>query len=441
MVADAISRFPIVQILQYAALLDFLQPTGDAWYERLLKEVESGNARSRRYKLEKGKLFYDPSVKGRRLSNYRWKLVVPLEGRSDVLRECHDDPKSAHLGVQKTIDRVMDRYYWPGLTRDIKAYVKGCDVCKTTKHDNVKPLGTMGKYRMSEHPWQMISMDLLGPFPRSRSGFTSLLVVSDRFTKYLCIIPLRNATAKNVVKNVETKIFNEFGVPQSVIMDNGPQFARSNAMKLMLKRYGIRRLWSNCIYHAQSNFTERHNKNIGAALRAYVRDNHRDWDLHLSEISSALRTAVNSVTGYSPFFLNHAREFIFHASDYDLLSSNEDGAARDIEARTDFIRKFQGVSKDISRRMFKAYERNKKYYDRKRSSMEFQTGDKVYVRNHVKSDASAQFCKKLAPIYLTGKIIAKLSPVAYMAVDDEGRNERKCHIQDLRFRKSRESSS
>lgn len=81
-------------------------------------------------------------------------------------------------------------------------------------------------------------------------------------------------------------------------MDNGSQFARSNEVKLLLKRYGIARLWSNCIYHAQSNLTERHNNNLNAALRAYIKENHKDWDLHLPHIAIALKTAVNAIHSF-----------------------------------------------------------------------------------------------------------------------------------------------
>lgn len=131
LVADAISRFPICQIIERIALLEFIQPTGDAWYENLLEKVKKGRERSKRYKEMNGKLFYDPSIKGRRLTNWKWKLVVPKGSRDAVLHECHDDPKSAHLGVQKT----TDRYYWPGLSRDIKLYVKNCETCRMTKTD------------------------------------------------------------------------------------------------------------------------------------------------------------------------------------------------------------------------------------------------------------------------------------------------------------------
>lgn len=431
-VADAISRFPICQILEMVQLLDFIQPTGDLWYENLLQEVRNGNARSRRYKEMDGKLFYDPHVKGRRLTNWKWKLVIPLGNRKSVLQECHDDPKSAHLGVQKTIDRVLDRYYWPGLSRDVREYVKLCEVCKTTKHDNIRPPGMMGKYRHAHTPWQLISTDLLGPFPRSKKGNCYLLLFSDWLTKYPCIIPLKNGTAKNVTSNMENRIFLEYGVPQAVIMDNGSQYSRSNEVKALLKKYGIDRLWSNCIYHPQSNFTERHNKDLNAALRAYVRNNHKNWDEHLPEIALALRTAVNSITKYSPFFLNHAREFVFHASDYSLDPTSVD--KEPLESRTEFIKRFKLISEDILSRIKASHARNKKYYDKNRSELSFKKGDLVYYRNFVLSNAGKGFCKKLAPLYLPGKITQIVSNVSYLISDPNGKAVGKFHVEHLRPR-------
>lgn len=80
-------------------------------------------------------------------SNWTWKLVVPLEHREAVMKECHDEPTAAHLGAQKTIDRVLDRYFWPGMSKDIKKYVKNCQTCNMSKSTNHKPFGYYGKYR------------------------------------------------------------------------------------------------------------------------------------------------------------------------------------------------------------------------------------------------------------------------------------------------------
>lgn len=426
-VADAISRFPMIDLLKICS------NSSDSWYNKILNEVKLGICRSRHYKLIDNKLYYNPQTNRKRLTNWNWKLVIPEEDRNVVIKECHDDPKSAHLGTQKTIDRVSDRYHWPGMSRNIKQYVSECTVCKMSKPNNQRPFGLYGKYREAINPWQLISMDILGPFCRSKKGNTSLLVVSDWFTKYPCLIPLRTATAKKVVEAVENRIFLEFGVPETVIMDNGGQFAKSKLMKNLLKKYGIKRLWSNCFYHPQSNFTERHNKTIGAALRSYIKDTHKDWDQHLSEISLALRTAVNSVTGYSPFFLNHAREFTYDASDHKLTDiADEINNLNPMNRRTEFLKKFLEITSNLHSKIIKSYERNKKYYDKGRSPMSFEENEKVFLRNYVKSDASKNFCKKLAPKFVPVKIIRKISPIVYELEDETGKNLGKWHIQDLR---------
>lgn len=187
-------------------------------------------------------------------------------------------------------------------------------------------------------------------------------------------------------------------------MDNGPQFSRSKILKALLEKFGICRLWSNCFYHPQSNFSERTNKTIGAALRSYIGDNHRTWDALLPEITLALRTAVNSVTGYSPVFLNHAREFVFSPSDYKLIAetSTEIDPYRN---RCEFIDQFLEATNDIHTRIYKSYARNKRNADKHRVHREYEIGDRVYLRNYVKSDKEKgrKFertnCRKTLPFF------------------------------------------
>lgn len=426
-VADAISRIPSI------SLLDICKPSSDDWYIRLLEKVKNGREKSNRYKIHEDELYLKISAKRNRFTNLVWKLVVPEGDRLKILEECHDDPKSAHLGVHKTVNRVSDRYYWPGLAQDVKSYVKNCQICKMSKTGNSKPYGLFGKYRRVDYPWQMLAADILGPFPRSKGGFTHLLVVCDWFTKLPCLIPLRKATAKNVVKSIESKVLHEYGIPESIVMDNGSQFSRSKEIKSMVKRYGISRLWSNCFHHPQSNFTERHNKTIGAALRSYIKDNHREWDAHIPEISIALKTAVHAVTGFSPFFLNHAREYMFHGSDHKLTRLNEPSDVIDpYTNRTNFINKFLDISEKIHEKMLKAYRRNEKHYNANREKFTFNTGDEVFLRNYCKSDASKSFAKKLAPKFTPAKIIKKYSEIAFEMESREGKPLGKWHIQDVK---------
>lgn len=161
-------------------------------------------------------------------------------------------------------------------------------------------------------------------------------------------------------------------------------------------------------------------------------ENHRTWDELLPEISLALRTAVHAVTKCSPFFLNHAREFAYHASDY---SPNARSDGNDpVETRTRFLETFKMIFKDISSRIKASYDRNKKHYDGSRSAASFRINDPIYYRNFVKSDKAKAFMKKLAPIYLPGIITQVITELAYIVSDTSGNLIGKFHVQDLRPR-------
>jgi hypothetical protein len=74
----------------------------------------------------------------------------------------------------------------------------------------------MGKEKKVQFPWQMISVDLIGPLPTSTKGYSYLLVIVDWFTKYVVLFPLRKATSSKVTECIENGIFLVYGVPQFI---------------------------------------------------------------------------------------------------------------------------------------------------------------------------------------------------------------------------------
>jgi hypothetical protein len=57
------------------------------------------------------------------------RIVIPEELRSEVLAACHDHPTAGHLGTNKTLDRVGTRFFWPGMSIDVRQWVKTCADC------------------------------------------------------------------------------------------------------------------------------------------------------------------------------------------------------------------------------------------------------------------------------------------------------------------------
>lgn len=105
------------------------------------------------------------------------------------MRECHDVPTAGHAGVYKTYWRLCNNYYWPQMREDVTRYVRKCKTCAEIKPEQKAPAGLMGKRPKITVPWRLISLDLVGPLPRSSKGYTQILVVTDYFPKYVVLFP------------------------------------------------------------------------------------------------------------------------------------------------------------------------------------------------------------------------------------------------------------
>ncbi|XP_046686615.1 uncharacterized protein LOC124372281 [Homalodisca vitripennis] len=183
----------------------------DKWYKGMLQKVEQNSKLYSQWRVETGKPYKNVTTLEPLLQGDSWRIVVPKDLRRQVLAECHDEPTAGHQGVLKTYNRIQQLYYWPKMRKDVATYVSRCSVCQRVKYDQNLPSGNMGCRRGIKAPWQMIAADLMGPLPRSMKGFKYLLVVTDTFTNYSVLQPLRAATAEIVAQHLENDIFMVYG--------------------------------------------------------------------------------------------------------------------------------------------------------------------------------------------------------------------------------------
>ncbi|KAH8303059.1 hypothetical protein KR059_006081, partial [Drosophila kikkawai] len=127
------------------------------------------------------------------LKNGYWQIPSSDRTLSHVISEAviHTDPdKVAAIRELKPptclkelrSSRVAQRYYWPGLFRDVARYVRHCTSCQRFKVSQEKPAGMMFTRHVDE-PFQVLCADFVGPLPRSKQGNTMLLMFLDAFIK------------------------------------------------------------------------------------------------------------------------------------------------------------------------------------------------------------------------------------------------------------------
>lgn len=340
--------------------------------------------------------------------------MVPLGCRNAVMKGNHDDPLFSHGGYYKTLARIKREYYWPQMQRDIRSFVSGCETCKAIKPTNQTQMIPMGDQRVSYRPWQIIYIDFVGPFPRSKKGYSYLLVVVDGFSKFVNIFPLRNATSKAAVEHLENRIFLTYGVPEVLISDNGSQFI-SAEFNNFLNKYGVKK-WLTARYHPQANAVEAANKTIETSIRAYIKDtkDHRSWDENLTKIACAINTSIHSSTKFSPYFVNFGQHMFISGEDYKRKFSGDSTRITD----ENFIKIRDIVQKNIR----KTYETSKKRYDLRTRPINYNPGDIVWKQNFILSDATKNIASKLCPRYIKCIIKKKVGTNSYELSDENGKD-------------------
>ena len=83
------------------------------------------------------------------------QLVVPVQKRHDFIKQFHDSLFAGHLGITRTVFRLLDRVYWPGLRRDVQTYIKSCTICIARKSPCPRKV-PMGHVEVG-HRWERVA--------------------------------------------------------------------------------------------------------------------------------------------------------------------------------------------------------------------------------------------------------------------------------------------
>jgi len=88
---------------------------------------------------------------------------------------------------------VTRNFWWPGVSREVKRYMEGCDACQRNKNRMQAPAGKLMQNSIPEKPWSHISADFIMKLPLAQ-GYDLILVVVDRLTKMAHFIPTTEKT-------------------------------------------------------------------------------------------------------------------------------------------------------------------------------------------------------------------------------------------------------
>ena len=184
---------------------------GDEKYSRICRYVENGWPRfhqlddiSQHFHKLRSELHVE---NGLLLLNQ--KLVIPEKLQGKMVKWLH----GPHLGIEKTLARARELYYWPGMSSRIREVVQSCIVCERFRRNNQKE--PLMQEESPKYPFHIVAMDL---FEYAGRDFVAIF---DAYSNYLITIPLNNRTSKHIIEQIN-QIFFKVGFPTILKCDNSP---------------------------------------------------------------------------------------------------------------------------------------------------------------------------------------------------------------------------
>ncbi|XP_055826268.1 uncharacterized protein LOC129894600 [Solanum dulcamara] len=194
------------------------------------------------------------------------------------------------------------------MEHDCCKYVQKCHQCQV--HGDLIRVPPHKLNAMSS-PWPFVAwgMDVIGPIePSTSNGHRFILVAIDYFTKWVEAASYKSVTKKVIVDFIHNNLICRFGIPNSIITDNGVNL-NSHLMKEICEQFKINHRNSTA-YHPQMNgAVEAANKNVEKILRKMI-GNHRGWHEMFPYALLGYRTTVRTSIGATSYLLVYGTEAV-----------------------------------------------------------------------------------------------------------------------------------
>ena len=280
--------------------------------------------------IKKSKSIYEESViEKTELFTYNGKIYIPPSLRQGIIAWYHE--YLCHPGVNRSEQSIRQTMYWPNLTADVKNHVKKCLECQKCKKTR-KPYGHLPAKEAEIHPWQVVQVDLVGPWTnQTPNGIQKLLAFTaiDPATGWFEVIDIPDKTSGTVMDAFHEQWLCRYPRPTKVIFDNGGEF--KSVFQEMCDNLGIH-CSPTTSYNPQGNaIIEQIHQVLGNMLRTYeLEDRDLDptdpWGEFLQACAFGIRSTHHTTLQASPGQLVFGRDMIHNipfVADWNRIETNK----------------------------------------------------------------------------------------------------------------------
>ena len=350
-----------------------------ALHKALDKKATAAYVKAKEQLLIKNGLLYQKTQQGQ-ADEIVFQFVVPQRHRGAALDGCHRE--AAHQGQRRSTALMQERFWWPGMTQDLRNHIKKCGHCR--KYEAAPPVMPMKPLACSG-PGELLRVDFTSieeTVPLKEDPvIRNVLVLQDHFSKYVVAYVVKDQTARTAAETLRNGYFGLFCAPAYLVSDQGKAFT-GHVITHLCELYRVQKL-RTLPYHAQTNGqVERMNQTIIHMIGKLEEDRKACWSEHLPELLLAYNATHSTVTGYSPYYLLFSRRPRIPV-DYLFPTLHDSPHQTKMEVSVAAMQKRLKEAFTVARCLTsEEVARQCRYYDRKAGAVALQPGDIVMVRTY-----------------------------------------------------------
>lgn len=231
--------------------------------------------------------------------------------------------------MTQTHSLLTEQFYWPGMSRDVKDYVRSCAKCQRST-TSLKTYGTHQPLDVPPHRWHALTMDFPGPFVVAARKLDMVMLVIDKLTKLCHLVPPDSTdTAAHTAQRFLDSIVRLHGLPAVIVSDRDLKFT-SHFWRTLLEIFGTKLALSSSYHPLINGQSERMVRTVKEMLRSVVNHNQDNWKEQLAPIEFAYNNSVHPSTSRTPLEVDlgyHPRGIYSFLSDTTV----------EVQSTTDFI--------------------------------------------------------------------------------------------------------
>ena len=282
----------------------------DPHLDSIRRRVDSGNItvsrglnRGETKFVQKKGLLYRQFTKGNKVT---LQLVIPVGFREKVLRLAHETLLAGHLGIKKTLDRVVSEFFWQGVCGDVARFCKSCDICQRTIQKGRVTKVPLGKMPLIDTPFKRVAVDIVGPIePRSDKKSRYILTMIDYATRYPEAVALPSIETERVAEAL-IAMFSRVGIPSEMLMEHESRVT-IEVMNEVSRLLSLQQLTTIPYRPYSKGPVERFHAMLKRVLLTMCAERPNDWDKYLPALLFAVREIPQESLGFSPFELLYGR--------------------------------------------------------------------------------------------------------------------------------------